>query len=115
VITYLHGLGCIGSSFGGRRGTLLYSTPKSVMLSQYAIFANRLQLLLCPRSRVINSERTLRTEELSRDVQGLTSHNDDLLTIEQLLSHSRGQTTKEVALAIDRDLFKHHNQYPSFQ
>jgi hypothetical protein len=50
--------------------------------------------------------RTLRTEELSRDVQGLASHNYDLLAIEQLLSNSAGQPTKEVTLAIDRDLMK---------
>ena len=51
-------------------------------------------------------ERTLRTEELSRDVQGLTSHNDNLLSVEQLLGHSAGQPTKEVALAIDCDLYQ---------
>ncbi len=41
----------------------------------------------------IGVERTLCTEELSRDVQGLASHNDDLLAIEQLLSHGTGQAT----------------------
>ena len=50
-------------------------------------------------------ERTLRTEELSRDVEGLAAHNDDLLAVEQLLGHSAGQPAKEVTLAIDRDLF----------
>ena len=50
-------------------------------------------------------ERTLRTEELSGDVQGLASHNNDLLAVEELLSHSAGQPTKEVTLAIDRDLY----------
>jgi hypothetical protein len=49
-------------------------------------------------------ERTLRTEELSRDVQGLSSNNNDLLAVEQLLSNGTGQPTKEVALAIDRNL-----------
>jgi hypothetical protein len=49
-------------------------------------------------------ERTLRTKELSRDVQGFASHNDNFLTVEQLLSHSAGQPTKKVTLAIDRDL-----------
>jgi hypothetical protein len=49
--------------------------------------------------------RTLRTEELSRDVQGLASHNNDLLAVEELLSHSAGQPTKEVTLAIDSDLY----------
>jgi hypothetical protein len=49
--------------------------------------------------------RTLRTEELSGDVQGLASHDDDLLAVEQLLGHGAGQPAKEVTLAIDRDLF----------
>jgi hypothetical protein len=53
----------------------------------------------------MGAEHTLRTEELSRDVQGLASHNDDLLTVSQLLSHSAGQPTKEVTLAVDGDLF----------
>jgi hypothetical protein len=53
----------------------------------------------------IDVERTLRTEELSRDVQGLASHNNDLLAVEQLLGHSAGQPTKEVTLAIDSDLY----------
>jgi hypothetical protein len=57
-------------------------------------------------SQEIGVRRTLRTEELSRDVQGLASHNYDLLAIEQLLSNSAGQPTKEVTLAIDRDLIK---------
>ena len=50
-------------------------------------------------------KRTLRTEELSGDVQGLASHNNDLLAVEELLSHSAGQPTKEVTLAIDSDLY----------
>ena len=49
-------------------------------------------------------EHTLRTEELSRDVEGLASHNNDLLAVEELLSHGTGQPTKEVTLAIDGDL-----------
>jgi hypothetical protein len=49
-------------------------------------------------------ERTLRAEELAGDVEGLTSHNDDLLAVEQLLGDSAGQTTKEVSLAVDDDL-----------
>ena len=50
-------------------------------------------------------ERTLRAEELSGDVQGLASHNNDLLAVEQLLSDSAGQPTKEVTLAINSDLY----------
>jgi hypothetical protein len=49
-------------------------------------------------------ERTLRTEEFAGDVEGLASNNDNLLSVEQLLSHSTGQPTKEVTLAIDSDL-----------
>jgi len=45
----------------------------------------------------------LRTEKLSGDVESLTSHNNDLLTVEELLGHGRGQTTKEMTLAIDGD------------
>lgn len=45
----------------------------------------------------------LRTEELSRDVQGLTSYNDDLLAVEQLLCNSACKSTKKVTLGIDRD------------
>lgn len=49
-------------------------------------------------------KHTLGTEELSRDVEGLGSYNNDLLTVEELLSYSTGQATKEVTLAIDGDL-----------
>jgi hypothetical protein len=46
-------------------------------------------------------KRTLRAEELAGDVQGLASHNDDLLAVEQLLGDRGGQATEKVALAID--------------
>lgn len=52
----------------------------------------------------IGFERTLRTEELAGDVEGLTSHDDDLLAIEQLLGNSAGQATKKVSLAVNDDL-----------
>lgn len=45
--------------------------------------------------------RTLRAEELAGDVQGLASHNDDLLAVEQLLGDRGGQATEEVPLAVD--------------
>lgn len=51
-------------------------------------------------------ERTLRAEELAGDVEGLTSHNDDLLAVEQLLGDGAGQATKEMSLAVDDDLFQ---------
>lgn len=49
-------------------------------------------------------KRTLCTEELSRDVEGLSSDDNDLLAFEKLLSNSTGQATKEMTLAIDGDL-----------
>jgi hypothetical protein len=49
-------------------------------------------------------KRTLRAEELAGDVEGLTSHNDDLLAVEQLLGNSAGQATQEVSLAVNDDL-----------
>ena len=51
-----------------------------------------------------SDRRTLRAEELARDVEGLAADNNDLLTIEKLLSDDGGETAKEVALAIDDDL-----------
>lgn len=54
-------------------------------------------------------ERTLRAEELAGDVESLTSHNDDLLAVEQLLGNSAGQATKEVSLAVDNDLSQSHS------
>jgi hypothetical protein len=52
----------------------------------------------------IGVERTLRTEELSRDVEGFTSHNDDLLAFKELLGHGAGKAAEQMALAIDNDL-----------
>jgi hypothetical protein len=61
--------------------------------------------------RVMGAVRTLRTEELSRDVQGFATNNDDFLAVEQLLSHSAGQPTEEVAFAIDCNLQKSSVSY----
>ena len=47
------------------------------------------------------SRRTLRAEELSRDVEGFAAHNNDLLAVEQLLRDRAGQATEQVALAVD--------------
>ena len=46
-------------------------------------------------------ERTLRAEELAGDVKSLTSHDDDLLTVEELLGDGAGEATEQVALAVD--------------
>ena len=48
--------------------------------------------------------RTLRAEELAGDVEVLASHDNDLLTVQKLLGHSRGQAAEEMTLAIDNDL-----------
>lgn len=60
---------------------------------------------LWPAPRVLCSVsvhvRTLRAEELARDVEGLTSHNNDLLAVEELLGDGAGEATEQVALAVD--------------
>lgn len=58
---------------------------------------------------------TLVPEKLARDVQILTSHDHDLLAVEQLFGYNTGQTTKEMSLAIDNDLRNSHplaQQFP---
>jgi hypothetical protein len=45
--------------------------------------------------------RTLGAEELSRDVEGLAAHNDNLLSVEQLLSDGAGKATEQVPFAVD--------------
>lgn len=47
---------------------------------------------------------TFGTEEFAGDVEGFTSDNDDLLSVEKLLGHGAGEATKEVSLAVDDDL-----------
>lgn len=49
----------------------------------------------------LGGRRTLGAEELSRDVKGLAAHNDNLLSVEQLLSDGAGEATEQVALAVD--------------
>lgn len=46
----------------------------------------------------------LRAEELSRNVEGFTSDNYNLLAIEQLLGDGTGQATEKMSLAIDNNL-----------
>jgi hypothetical protein len=45
--------------------------------------------------------RTLGAEELSRDVQGLAAHNDNLLSVEELLGDGAGEATEQVPLAVN--------------
>jgi hypothetical protein len=61
--------------------------------SQCACFA---RLLVAGEDR-----RTLGAEELAGDVEGLAAHNDNLLSVEQLLSDGAGKATEEVPLAVD--------------
>jgi hypothetical protein len=44
---------------------------------------------------------TLVTEEATRDVELFAADNDNLLSIESLLSNDRSKTTKKVTLAVD--------------
>lgn len=55
---------------------------------------------------VDRNERTLSAEELARDVQGLAADDNDLLALKQLLGDNAGQTTQQMALAVDDDLAK---------
>jgi len=44
-------------------------------------------------------------EELSGDVDGFASNDNHFLAIEELLGHDTGETTKEMAFAVDDDLY----------
>lgn len=59
--------------------------------------------------------RTLSAEELARDVQSLAADDNDLLTAEELLGHDRGQTAKEVTLAINDNLYTHLVSHSPFK
>ena len=83
MITYLLGLGCIWSSFGGMRGTLLQSKVELVNVPSAWTCQLVIELSTNPYYTAENGVgRTLRTEELSRDVQSLASHDDNLLAIQ---------------------------------
>lgn len=51
------------------------------------------------------SKRTLRAEELSRDVEGLAADDNDLLAVQNLLGDDGREAAKEMTLAIDDDLY----------
>lgn len=51
---------------------------------------------------------TLRAEELARDVESLAADDDNLLAAKELLGDNRGESAKEMALAIDDDLEDAH-------
>lgn len=48
--------------------------------------------------------RTLRAEELARDVESLAPDHDNLLAVQKLLGDRAGQATEEMSLAINHDL-----------
>lgn len=64
---------------------------------------------------VVREARTLSPEELARDVEGLASHDDDLLAVQELLGHDRREAAKEMALAINDDLFANPSARCPFQ
>ena len=51
-----------------------------------------------------NFERTFRSEELSGDVEGFATDDDDLLAVEKLLGDDTGETAEKVAFAVDDNL-----------
>jgi hypothetical protein len=69
--------------------------------SQRNCFAVPALALSLPLSLGSGGRRTLGAEELSRDVQGLAAHNDNLLSVEQLLGDGTGKATEKVPLAVD--------------
>lgn len=52
-------------------------------------------------------KHTLAPEKLPRNVQLLTPHDNDLLTVKKLLGNGGSQTPKEMSLAIDDNLPTH--------
>jgi hypothetical protein len=46
---------------------------------------------------------TLVTEEFTRNVQGFTSNDNDLLTVEGLLGNNRGESTQQVTLTVNHN------------
>ena len=56
----------------------------------------------CSKDRVKGLSHLV-AEETARDVDLLASHDDNLLAGEDLLRDDRGQSTKEMTLAIDDD------------
>jgi hypothetical protein len=46
---------------------------------------------------------TLVTEEFTGNVQGFTSNNNDLLTVEGLLGDDRGKSTQQVTLTVNHN------------
>lgn len=93
--------GGVETSHLAKEGMVLHYITVSLCSSRPPFFVS-----LHPSSRpIVDSDvRTLRAEELARDVEGFTSHDDDLLAIQQLLGDSAGQATKEVSLAVNHDL-----------
>lgn len=70
------------------------------------LHCNCILVFICYDS--IKVVRTLRAEELARDVEGLAADDDDLLTAEKLLRDDAGESTEKVTLAVNDDL-EHEN------
>ena len=51
-----------------------------------------------------DGRHTFCTKEFPRNVECFAADDNDLLTVEQLLSYSASQATQEMSLAIDNDL-----------
>jgi hypothetical protein len=49
----------------------------------------------------IRNRRTLRAEELPRDVESLAADDHDLLAVQQLLRNRAGQAAEQMALAVN--------------
>ena len=49
--------------------------------------------------------RTLCSEELAGDIEGFAADDDDLLAIEELFGDGAGETTEEVAFAVNDNLY----------
>jgi hypothetical protein len=56
-------------------------------------------------------EHTFSTEEFARDVEGLSSDDDDLLAVQKLLCNCAGETTEQVSLAVDDNLERPSSQF----
>jgi len=78
-----------------------WSTTPSSYQCPPPIAIHSLWSALCVLCSVSVHVRTLCAEELAGDVEGLASHDNDLLAVEELLGDGAGEATEQVALAVD--------------
>jgi hypothetical protein len=81
--------------------TSIASTLRSPQLPNARVFGLLRMRWVLPSCSGRGCGRTLRAEELSRDVEGLAAHDDDLLAVEQLLRDRAGQTAEQMALSVN--------------